>query len=1087
MLVSKRRIRYNGSDLRRRALTRPTHKRECSVSSQLLVTKIIPPTRQRDLLRRQRLLDFLHAYLDRKLLLVSASAGYGKTSLLVDFVQDTELPVCWYSLDAADSDPRVFLEYLVASLQRRFPHFGKRITALLPQTEPTQNLDMLVGVLVTEIQQSIDEFFVLVLDDYQLVEANPAVNRLLDRLLLYLPAHAHLILASRTVPTGLTLTRLTARQEVAGLGVGDLRFTADEIRALLETKYGLEITPETAAELAQQSEGWITGLILTTPTLWRGVFQEWVKTAGPGSQLFDYLAAEVLGQQTPALQQFLLDTSVLSEMDPALCNELLGRTDAAPQLLTAEKRNLFLARLGDLGYRYHHLFQQFLETRLRETQPARWRALQERAAALCERHGKMDRAIAHWFTAANPPQAARVIALIADEYFARGKWTTLARWLDTLPRAALDAEPALLLCQAMLRAATGAPAEADSLFDAARAKFEACGDTLNVVRALLESARYAPDATQVRARCERALERAPAQELGLRARAYHTLGIGLTRHGSYAAAAEPLQRAVELAILANQSALQADAEHDLGNLYVILGDRRRAQRHLENALKQTSPPEPPAKRANTLNTIAILLYQRGELERAAELLNEALAEVRNTGHLRTEAYVLASLGEVERDRGHRVEALDYFGASYELAEKIHEPLLLSFTRVASGDLWRASGDWATAERVLEAALQTAMGQRADYPLALVQLALGALKLAQHDTDAAKHHLEHAARVFQAAGEMRQFGRAQFYLARLALHEKQEPLAVEYLRKLAALGRSLEEDQFLHQDLDGARPLLEFALKRRIAPTFYRRLLNAAAQVAATERALLALKQETRARLDVFILGSAEVYVNGILLNRSAWQTAKTKELFFFFVTHPQGWRKEEIIETVWGDISQAQGNDSFHSNVYRLRRALFPEAIVFQHGLYQFNPEIVCTLDARQFETALDEALQTDDLAQKRAALECALAWYRGDYLPEIYSDWCAARREHLRARFLDALATLAQCCVDLQDHAQALKVCQELLRHDPLREATYRDLMMLYVKLGERAAALQTYYLCVERLQSGLGVAPMPETEALFRELKAR
>lgn len=1056
------------------------------MSSQILITKIIPPSRQRDLLRRQRLLDFLHTYLDRKLLLVSASAGYGKTSLLVDFVQDTELPVCWYSLDAADNDPRILLEYLVASLQRRFPHFGKRIAALLSQTEQTQTLDMLVGVLVTEIQQSIDEFFVLILDDYHLVEANPAINRLLDRLLLYLPEHAHLILASRTVPTGLTLTRLTARQEVAGLGVGDLRFTADEIRALLETKYGLEITPETAAALAQQSEGWITGLILTTPTLWRGVFQEWVRAAGPGSQLFDYLASEVLAQQTPALQQFLLDTSVLSEMDPARCNELLGRTDAAAQLLTAERRNLFLARLGDLGYRYHHLFQAFLETRLRETQPARWRELQERAAALCERRDNMEQAIAHWFAANNPPQAARVIALVADEYFARGKWTTLTRWLDALPRDALDAEPDLLLHQAILRAGAGELAQAEPLFEAARAKFQERGDTLRVVRALLESARYAADATQVQARCERALALAPAQELGLRAQAYHTLGIGLTQHGSYGAAAEPFQRAVELAVLAHQPARQADAEHDLGCLYVVLGDRRRGQRHLENALKQNAQSEHPAKRANTLNTIAILHYQKGELDRAAELLHEALTKVRNTGHLRIEAYVLASLGEVERDRGHRVQALDYFAASFELAEKVHEPLLLSFTRVAIGDLWRASGDWVTAERMLEAALQTAMGQRADYPLALAQLALGALKLAQREPDVAKRHLEHAARSFQATGELRQLGRAQFYLARLALLEKLESLAADYVRKVAALGRSLEQDQFLRQDLDGARPLLEFALKRRIAPNFYRRLLDAAVQVAAAEGALLAVKPEPRARFDIFMLGSADVYVNGISLNRNVWQTAKTKELFFFFVTHPRGWRKEEIIEILWGDVLRAQGNDLFHSSVYRIRRALFPECILFKDGLYQFNPEIVCTLDAPQFETALDEALQMDDLAQKRAALECALAWYRGDYLPDNYADWCAARREHLRSRFLDALAALARCCVDLQDLAQGLKVYQELLRHDPFHEATYRELMMLYVKLGDRAAALQTYRQCVERLQAELGVAPMPETEELFRQLKS-
>ncbi|MCI0476675.1 MAG: hypothetical protein L0Y55_10545, partial [Anaerolineales bacterium] len=476
------------------------------------------------------------------------------------------------------------------------------------------NLDVLVGALITEIQQSIDAFFVLILDDYHLVEAAPAINRLLDRFLLYLPEHAHLILASRTVPAGLTLTRLTARQEVAGLGVGDLRFTADEIRALLEKKYGLEITPETAAELARESEGWIVGLVLTTPTLWRGAFQEWVQAAGPGSQLFDYLASEVLAQQTPALQQFLLDTGVLPEMEPELCNELLGRADAQAQLLTAERRNLFIARLGDLGYRYHHLFHAFLQTRLRETQPARWRELQERAAGLCEHHGKTDQAIAHWFAADSPPQAARLIVLVADDYYARGRWTTLTRWLEMLPPDVLSAEPVLLLFQGKLRAEAGALAEGEKLFEAARAEFERRGETLHVVRVLLESARYAADAAQVQTQCERALELVPSQELGLRARAFYTLGIGLTRHGTYAAASAPLANALKLAILANERALQADIEHDLGNLFLVMGDRRRGQAHLENALAQRRHLDHPAKHANMLNTTAALLYQKGELE-----------------------------------------------------------------------------------------------------------------------------------------------------------------------------------------------------------------------------------------------------------------------------------------------------------------------------------------------------------------------------------------------------------------------------------------------------------------------------------------
>ena len=186
------------------------------MNSPLAVTKIILPSRRGTLLSRPRLVDFLHQNIERKLILVSASAGYGKSSLLIDFAHDTSLPVCWYSLDANDNDPKVFLEYLIASLRRQFPEFGSRTSRLLGESGLARDSDMIIGSLVTEIYESIPDYFVLVLDDYQLVEESTGVNRILDSLLRLLPENAHIILSGRVLPKHLTLTRLAARQEIAG-------------------------------------------------------------------------------------------------------------------------------------------------------------------------------------------------------------------------------------------------------------------------------------------------------------------------------------------------------------------------------------------------------------------------------------------------------------------------------------------------------------------------------------------------------------------------------------------------------------------------------------------------------------------------------------------------------------------------------------------------------------------------------------------------------------------------------------------------------------------------------------------------------
>lgn len=1054
------------------------------MDSNLLVTKIIVPSKRTDVLQRRRLLDFMHDYLGRKLLLVSATAGYGKTSLLVDFAHDTDLPVCWYSLDERDRDPQVFMEYLVAAIQRRFPHFGGRTTALLHSTNDKRTTDTYIGSLVTEIHEQIDTFFVIVLDDYQLVEDSAPINQLLDRLLSVLPENAHFIVASRTIPAQLNLTRLTAQQQVTGLGAGDLRFTADEIRAWVRQNYNLEISPTIADDLASQSEGWITGIVLTTPTLWRGLVQEWVKGYGPGSQLFEYLADQVLLQQSLELQQFLLDTSVLGEMTGALCNEFLGRSDAEELLQLAEKRNLFITRLQDQGYRYHHLFRDFLLTRLRQTQPTRWTHLLEKAAALFERHNKFDQAIEQWLAAEKWSQAARLLLNIAESYFQLGRWTSLSRWLDTLSRNDAVLEPELLLWRALLGAESGEIDLARRTFAQAQTKLEQRGETVKLARVLIESARYDDSFTRGIDKCRRALKILPPHEYQLHALGNRTMGVLTARSGDNLGAVELLTRAVELSERANNRYLQSEMESDLGGVNLLLGNWQAAETHFQNARTYWERLGHRSKLANALNNLAVLRYQQGELPRALELLLEALKQSHQSGYLRVEGYVLASLGDIYRDQGKFTEALDAYMSAAELANKVHEGFLTIFSYVAAADIWRMTGEYATAEKLLNATLNTATLHDSDYEVALVQMALGALALAQQDLKAGVRLLEYALPLLEQSNAKRDVARTRFFLARAAIERKQTTVAVQHLRALAALGAELDEDQFLWSEFVHAPFVLDFALGRKTGLTYYRRIAKRLAQQPQNRSPRVIALQTSYPSLKLYVLGEARAYVDGELVQKSAWQTATTQELFFFFATNPQGWRKEQVIAQMWSNAQTGQASDLFHACVYRIRRALFAECLVYQNGIYQLNPEVVRWLDVEEFEKALTLAQQTKDLDQKRSALEQAIELYQGDLMTDIYSDWSTPRRDQLRARYLDALTHLARHNATSGNSSRALDLYQQALVTDPVHEETYRGLMELYASQGNRAAALQTYLQCADKLDRELGAPPMAETTALYHRL---
>ena len=296
----------------------------------LINRKVQIPDRSMTLLRRERLVGFMHSNINHKLVLVSAGAGYGKTSLLVDYAHDAELPVCWYSLDSGDNQVFTFIQYLVASIKRRFPSFGESVLRTLRDyTGPAEDIEPFVRLIIDEIQQSVDDYFVLILDDYHEVLESEPVNALVDGLLRYLPEHCHIILASRAIPRRLTLTRLAAREEIVGLGVRQLRFTRDEIQEVMSLRGMPALDSQQLDALAVRSEGWITAILLAAQVNLTDTIRTILELSGTLDNVFEYLAREVLARQPEHIQNFLLGSCVLEEMSPPLCDALLEIDDSA--------------------------------------------------------------------------------------------------------------------------------------------------------------------------------------------------------------------------------------------------------------------------------------------------------------------------------------------------------------------------------------------------------------------------------------------------------------------------------------------------------------------------------------------------------------------------------------------------------------------------------------------------------------------------------------------------------------------------------------------------------------------------------------
>ncbi len=288
-------------------------------------TKITIPALRPEILHRPRLLALFDDLLDKKLLIVAAPAGYGKTTLLVDFARQARLPVCWLSLDTIDKDPQRFCAYLIASMAARFPAFGKRsrsvlrsLTGLQEDTEP------FLSALVNEIDAHIDEHFALVVDDYQFVDTIPYIRDLFSRFVYLAGENCHVVLASRRLPTLPDITLMVARQQVGGFDLEQLAFRPAEIRSLFERDYGITLAENALEELMRRTEGWITGLHLSASNTSTGIPDLTRAARTAGVDLAAYLDQQVLSQQTPELRHFLLTTSLLEEFDADLCAAVFG-------------------------------------------------------------------------------------------------------------------------------------------------------------------------------------------------------------------------------------------------------------------------------------------------------------------------------------------------------------------------------------------------------------------------------------------------------------------------------------------------------------------------------------------------------------------------------------------------------------------------------------------------------------------------------------------------------------------------------------------------------------------------------------------
>jgi LuxR family maltose regulon positive regulatory protein len=436
------------------------------MTTPLLQTKLYLPPAGPNLVSRPRLVERLDEGIHTtRLTLISAPAGYGKTTLVSEWVSDAKHPAAWLSLDKGDNDLVGFLTYLVAALQTINSGIGEDLLSVL-QSPQAPSLELLLTLLINDLAAVPFEDnlegghrgspYVLVLDDYHVIKT-PSVHRSLEFLLENLPPQLRLVILTREDPP-LPLPRLLVQRQLTNIRAQDLRFTIDELTQFFQYTMGLHLTAQDAARLENRTEGWIAGLQMAALTLQNEEdTSTFVQTfTGDDRYVVDYLVSEVLRRQPLHIRTFLLLTSVLQRFNASLCNAMLAG-EAGPHsepqdgreiLAQLERANLFLTPLDRQRewYRYHQLFADLLRYQLRAQEgDTRILDLHRRAARWFERHDLADDALFHYLAAGDTTAAATLVAAHAVQAFRRGEFHSVEKWLEALPEQSILASPRLCL------------------------------------------------------------------------------------------------------------------------------------------------------------------------------------------------------------------------------------------------------------------------------------------------------------------------------------------------------------------------------------------------------------------------------------------------------------------------------------------------------------------------------------------------------------------------------------------------------------------------------------------------------------------
>ena len=1049
------------------------------------------------ILDRERLLDRLIEWDDKKLVVIHAQAGHGKTTLAVAYSRTLASLTVWYTMDPEDDDPAYFLSSLGRALQLAFPADIPRLPVLPPTLRPL-DLPEAARSVAGQLLAALSRPCLIVFDDLH-ATSSPVLLQLLTAVIDASPAGIRFMVLSRIRPD-LKVAGLRAQRAYGELSGNDLRFSDSEVEELFSGTFGMHLPAATAALINRSAEGWPAGLVLMHEYLATAPSDSWSRLLSDGNRkrmedhIFDYLAQEVFSRLPEVLQQFLMRTCLCDPLPLRLAGELASASPARVSEIVSEllRRNLFISPFDDGQplIRYHSLFREFLHGKLSACErPSEIRKLAGIAFSFFMRAGDPIRAVDVQLAFGQYGKALRSISALAPELISRGQTRTLLRWMEALPEQERG-RPWFLLARAISCRFTDARA-ALGLFENAFTCFRSplqdrkgqTGQLLALCGIIEECFHSGGDFERMEraaALAHRLLQGNRRAPRNARAKLLLAMGMAWFFTGRLAKSRDSLLQALELFAEQADVFYQITCAVYLTPCALYLGDFGLARETLQRGFEaHKAMPGEIGGKAGLLLTRAMTALFEGNFAEARDNIDQCkeLAAVHSLTAI--ELLSLTIAGWLSMANG------DLAGAALLLADCKNKAVLAGnafFTGSASHLLaitFLFQNKPAKAERQSDEALAIRSGKGSMLFHAIYLIASGAIHMRRGKAAQAERELRSALRTLKQAGSAQQEANCHLVLALLEQKRGNRTGFRKQLREGLSIGRDLGFTYYAVLTAEEQSALARQAVAESICTDYCRGLLEG--------------RKPGLPLLSIYCMGGFKVYRGSTPVRDVEWKSKRAKTLVKLLVAHEgQKLAREQAMDLLWPETAGKDGA-MFNAMLHRVRRVLEPGVsrdifCIYREGdSVGLNRDLVWT-DVGQFRAHLDRAARLKSQNNDRELLqeyESALALYQGDFLSQdLYSEWSTDVRDGLRASYLRVLEEAGALADSTGDRDKALQFFERMFLTEPSSERACRWLMARYHSLGKRGDAVRTYERCERALSRDMDLEPEEKTKRLYRSI---